>query len=182
MKPLTKEEIVQNLYGVSSATMNAVNAKVDECYEIADSTFGRQFAKPEIVYDLKGTTAGIADSKENKLRLNAAVLNNPKHYEDMVNDTVPHEIAHLITDAIDPYAKAHGWKWRQIAELLGARPERCHAYDVVPSRKQTRYQYTCDCNPARIHNLSATKHWRIVDGKQIRFCKICHATLRPVEE
>jgi len=44
-----------------------------------------------------------------------------------VRDTILHDIAHAVT----PFDRGHGKKWKQIAALIGAKPERCYGSEVI---------------------------------------------------
>ena len=44
--------------------------------------------------------------------------------------------------------------------LFGAEPERCHSFEVQPSRRP-EYVYHCAC---KTHHLSAVRHGRIQRG------------------
>ena len=57
-----------------------------------------------------------------------------------VNNTILHEIAHALT----PGAK-HGQQWKNMARLIGARPERCYREHIVMPKG--RWSATCGgCN------------------------------------
>jgi SprT protein len=129
---------------------------------------------PVVVFDLKGAVAGQAWLGQNKVRLNLALLNNPAYTEDMLNQTVPHEVAHLVTYRIWPTAKAHGRQWAYIMNLLGKPAKRCHQYEVEPARKHARpHAYQCNC---RVHMVTNVLHTRIQSGKQYK-CRYCGGRL-----
>ena len=131
---------------------------------------------PVVVFDLKGTTAGQAWTGENKIRVNLGVLMNPKYQEDMLEQTIPHEVAHLVTRAIwGSQVKSHGRQWAFIMNLLGKPAKRCHTYEVEPARKRAKpFRYECDC---QTHMVSVTIHRRITQGREYK-CTDCNGRLR----
>ena len=74
------------------------------------------------------------------MRLNPWLL--LRHGEEFIDQTVPHEIAHwLIFCLYGREARPHGAQWRQLMELFGAEPRRCHDYDLkeIPQRRMSRH-------------------------------------------
>lgn len=142
---------------------------------------------PEITYDLKGTTAGQAqytykkstgETTSAKIRINNDLLYT-KHYDEMLNRTVPHEVVHIAVRwwfwqlRPDP----HGFEWKTLMIVLGLDPTRCHSYDeITKARKRTPlprpYIYTC-ANNCREYRLTQIIHRRIKAG-QTRYCRDCH--------
>ena len=58
--------------------------------------------------------------------------------EERVRNTILHEIAHAIAG----HTAGHGWKWRQVAQMLGCDARRCFSSEntVIP---QGKYTLTC---------------------------------------
>jgi len=63
---------------------------------------------------------------------------------------------------------------------FGLEPSRCHEFDLaqVSTRRQRRFRYRCDC---REHELSATRHNRILRGEQRYSCRKCGRELEPLD-
>lgn len=154
-----------------------VNIKLAETMDVFHRAYPNQeFSTPNMVYDLKGHTAGYAIGGHT-IRLNAGILGNPKHTEDMLHQTLPHEVAHIIVQQLYPGAQGHGREWRNMMRLLKLRPDRCHQYDTVAARKKSKpYKYHCGCSE---HMVSITIHRRILQGRQYR-CRQCGYVLRKV--
>lgn len=169
---------------VPQTIQNRVDAKVLECIVIAENHFHRSFGFPTIDYSLKGKTAGQAFYRQGKIKLNAILL--LENTDDFINDTVPHEVAHLIDYAVNASNfgntarvaaqmqqlleqhryhnarkhSAHGPSWKAIMRLFGCEPSRCHNYDVTNSRRKTRsYLYECTCCGQRV-TLGSKRHAR----------------------
>lgn len=86
--------------------------------------------RPRITFHLRGTVAGYAHYKENRINFNPILLDqNP---EDFIQQTVGHEVAHL--GAFVKYGgriQPHGPEWARVMFYLGLPPKRCHNYDVT---------------------------------------------------
>jgi predicted SprT family Zn-dependent metalloprotease len=74
------------------------------------------------------TNIGTCHSAHQAIKLSRplALLNN----EDVMLDTVLHEIAHAIAGG----AAGHSRRWKLCAQSIGARPERCGGTEVVTVR------------------------------------------------
>lgn len=132
---------------------------------------------PTVTYDLKGTTAGMAVfdrlTKTGNIRINNALLYTD-HYEDMIQDTVPHEVAHIVARQVYGNIKPHGKEWQYVMALLGLSATRCHDYDVTHSRTHIKFTYTCRCGP--IHKVGSALHTKMQSGRH-RTCKACRTRL-----
>lgn len=72
------------------------------------------------------TTAGRAWAGKHMVEFSAELM--WEHTEQFVIDTIPHEVAHIVTDLRFPLEKAHhGQAWRDTMFVLtGREPKRCH--------------------------------------------------------
>jgi SprT protein len=154
--------------------------KIEESFVKAESYFGKKFDRPvDIHFRQKGQCAGTASwiysTSECKLKFNRYFMESET--EDMINQTVPHEVAHLIAYLhYGRYAKAHGREWKSVMRnVMGLNPERCHSYSMenAPNRGQ-RFDYTCGC---MTHNVSKIKHNKMQRG-QTRTCRTCKGNLK----
>jgi len=122
-----------------------VEAKMRECYAIAEKKYGVTFEFPEVRYDIKSWTGGLAYHGRNLIRYNLILLvENEEHY---IANVVPHEVAHLINrkvNKVPPGKKRlmpHGKEWKAVMDLLMTKPAVCHTYDCssiekFPKRKR----------------------------------------------
>lgn len=135
-------------------------------------------AMPQITYDLKGTTAGYANSK--RIRLNLGMLFDPELHDDMINSTLPHEVCHYVERHFYG-TSGHGRNWRYLMEYIGLAPERCHSYDVAQhkARHHSRpHLYVCPCgNEFHLTNNLHNKH----QSGRYRICLKCKGRLEYVE-
>lgn len=145
-----------------------VEAKTDEVLARLKG-WGMDVKRPKILYDLKGHTGGYAIGGHT-IRLNIQVLNDPRYTEDMIEQTLPHELAHIAVHQLWPRAKGHGREWQSMMFKLGLKAERCHQYETKAARKKaTPYTYYCGCGE---HKVTATLHRRMQQGRMYR-CRKC---------
>lgn len=165
---------------VSFEIHNRVMAKMQECIKIIAEQSGVTI-NPSLAYDLRGTKAGQAvvywDKTRPKVRLNKVLL--MENVETMINQTLPHEMAHVAQFAIYgriPGNTPHGIYWQRIMGWLGLDAHRCHSYDVTNARvyKKRRFEFTCGC---RTHNVTVTIVKRINAG-QVYTCRVCGNKIR----
>ncbi|MEW7976823.1 MAG: SprT-like domain-containing protein [Candidatus Sedimenticola endophacoides] len=139
----------------------------------AESHYGRRLGRIEVRFDLRGQGAGqarFAPGAAPLIRLNEALLE--AHGEHFIQCTVPHELAHVVTHRIHgAAARPHGPEWREVMELFGAEPSRCHNFETLPATTRTlrRFSYRCGC---RTHLLTSIRHNRIGTGTRY-YCHQC---------
>ena len=156
-----------------SKVASLVSKKIAELRVKAKVLYGIEI-DPIISYDLRGLSAGQANCRENKIRLNCELLE--KHAADFVNHTVPHELAHLIAHRVYGHRiNPHGNEWRSVMKSLGVDPSRTHKYEVSKTRQIRRYTYYCNC-PDKKHELTSIRHNRIRRGTKY-LCGRCKGFL-----
>ena len=148
------------------------------CIRKAGSIYKRAFCDIPVLFDLRGRAAGMyrVHGRERVIRYNPWLF--ARYFDDNLNSTVPHEVAHYITDVLYGIkrVKPHGPEWRAIISALGAKPEVTGRYDLtgIPTRRQQRHTYHCDCTT---HQLSSVRHNRILSGKTRYYCRYCKSPL-----
>jgi SprT protein len=156
----------------------AIKQKIRECMDTLENHFGTPLTKPTVVYDLKGHTAGEAYYGENKVRLNLDLLWNEETQREMIDVTLPHEVAHLVAhERHGPLIKSHGWQWAYVMRVLGLPPDRTHLMRTTAARKRKKmprpFKYHCYC---KTHHLTKIVHKRILQGRQYE-CHDCGGRL-----
>lgn len=120
----------------------------------ANARWGVSMPAPEVAFDLRGTTAGMAvypragATHAPRLRFNAVLLRD--NAAEFFADTVPHEVAHLVNRALEaktPGAKwdSHGPQWQAVMRSFGVEPSRCHGLDVRAARVGGSWRFRCSC-------------------------------------
>jgi SprT protein len=136
-------------------------------------------------YSLRGRCAGqarVAHSGQTFLRFNLQLLT--ENLEDFLQQTIPHEVAHLVVNWRHRKKRArpkpHGPEWQAVMQdCYGLQPTRCHSYQTTAARVVARnFLYECNC---REHRLTRIIHNRI-SRRYKALCKKCRTPLRFKEE
>lgn len=136
---------------------NELIIKAEKIYDINMSDVG-------LMLDLKGnSTLGVAVLAANGrkfIRFNTEAV---EHYLDhMVDDTLPHEVAHMV-EYVQRGSSNHGANWKKICAELGGNPTRC--FDglqfplLKPARKMREWLYINEQGNAM--NFSTVRHNRM---------------------
>ncbi len=134
---------------------------------------------PEIRFDLRGQSAGqfrVDRAGHCLIRYNGALLT--RHGADFLRRTVPHETAHYVAYRLyGRTIRPHGPEWQDIMRQFGARPDRCHGYDVsgLEARQVRLFPYHCGCSS---HRLTSIRHNRVSRGQRY-LCRRCGEPLMP---
>ena len=152
-----------------------IHLAVEACFQKAEAFFKTSFPRPEVSFKLRGQKAGVAHITENKLRFNPVLY--AQNRDDFLQQTVPHEVAHLVAyKQFGLKIAPHGQEWQLIMRgIYGLEPKRCHDYAITP-RASKQYQYVCKCPTANEFALSARRHGLILKGRGY-ICKRCKAVL-----
>jgi SprT protein len=117
--------------------------KQEECYARAEKFFKTKLKRPEVYFDIKSRTGGMAYHGQNMIRYNLILLvENKNHF---IVNVVPHEVAHLVNRAVNKPADGkkklmpHGAEWKHIMrEVFDVHPRTTHNYDVSSIEKRKR--------------------------------------------
>ena len=139
----------------------------------AEHFFKQKFPAPEVSFRLRGSNAGLALLKSNRLKFNNQLL--LEHGKKFIDETAAHELAHLIAYQLHGLKiKPHGTEWKQImTEVFNSNPSVTHNYSTSMNRKEI-YLYQCLClTPIQ---FSKVRHKRAQRGSIYR-CRKCQTTL-----
>lgn len=152
--------------------------KLRESLGVAERYFSRGFDLDEVLFDLKGRSAGqLVYSEETrtfKIRINRILLEkDPFH---VIQQTVPHEVAHLVVYQVyGAKISPHGKEWQSVmSDVFGLRPDRCHRIDTA-SASPKPYVYYCRCT--KLFRLSKRMHTQLTTKRKTYKCKRCSAAL-----
>lgn len=149
-----------------------VRAKCQQIVEAGERLYQVNLKKVIISFDLKGRAAGWAQLKHGvfKVKFNHDMITrgDPEVLRDMIDDTVPHEYAHIVCYMRPSLGRNHDSGWRRVCIGLGGAGSRQHDHDVVYG-KGTTYEYTTD----RGHKvrMNDRHHARIQSGTTLRYRK-----------
>lgn len=153
------------------ARFEAVRTKTKQVLDQANKLYGVSI-NPVVSFNLKGRVAGWAGCKRCRLtgaardftlRFNQELISG-KHFDDIVNETVAHEAAHLVCFSRPDLGHNHDAGWRRVCLALGGNGKTRHDYDVVV---RGRWSYLTNLG----HQVSVTtRHHRMVQsGITLRF-------------
>ncbi|MGD2136670.1 MAG: SprT-like domain-containing protein [Gammaproteobacteria bacterium] len=148
----------------------------------AEEIFGQAFPPVTIRFDLSGRAAGMyrARAGQRVIRYNPHLFS--KYLADNLANTVPHEVAHYVTDVLHGLhnIRPHGREWQAVMRAFAAEPAATSRYDLtgIPLRQRRRFSYRCACTT---HALGAVRHNRARSGQARYRCRRCQAVLRFVE-
>ena len=152
----------------------------------ANKLFNIKAKNIDIQFNLKGRSAGMYRIKRNRkiffshckreIRYNPYIFS--KYFDDSFKTTIPHEVAHYISDIMHDLKniKPHGNEWKAIMQAFGVDASVTASYDLsgIPLNNRTLFSYQCDC---REHQLGIIRHNRIKNNQNQYFCKSCKQVL-----
>lgn len=138
-----------------------VRVKVAALIVQHENRTGQKVPHIDIRFDLRGRAAGVASARgwNYSMRFNKDMMMNAG-WDHLINDTVPHELAHIICFA-NGTDRGHGYNWKRTCQALGGSGERCHTEAVTYAKGRT-FVYTT--STGHTVNLSEVKHRRIQQG------------------
>lgn len=176
---------------VSPILEKAVRDKIEATLEICRKKYGKPLPMPTLKFRQSGRIGGYYQpaspfrDKPELLVINPDYFKN--HYDEQLNVTVPHEVAHYVTHHVYGNVSAHGWQWASVMRVIGLPPERCHSFSLegVKTRKvETPYHYSCGCGCKyeNEHFFTRSKHIKAQDnvtthGKTGYRCRLCSKPL-----
>ena len=153
----------------------------------AEKLFDVKVKPVDISFNLKGRSSGMYRIKQERKflfsQLQREIRYNPyifsKYFEDNFTTTIPHEVAHYLTDILYGLRniKPHGKEWKAVMHAFGADASVTASYDLsgIPLKKQSLFSYQCDC---REHQLSTIRHNKIKQRRYKYYCNACKQILR----
>ena len=148
---------------------------------LAEVHFKRKFNSIPVLFNLSGRIAGMYKV----VRGGRVIRYNPylfaKYYTDNLATTVPHEVAHYVTDMVYGIRRIrpHGKEWQSVMHLFGVEPKVTCDYDLsgIPVRTQRRFDYRCNC---RSFTVTTRRHNMIRLGIRRYECPDCKSFIQAV--
>jgi len=180
---------MKNIEAINIKQQQQVVRQTHEYIERAEKIFDREFKLIPVKFDLIGRAAGmykvIQDSRV--IRYNPHIF--AKYFEDNLALTIPHEVAHYVTDMEYGYRRSslfrrrrirpHGEEWQNVMSEFGVDATRTCDFNLegIPQRKHKVFAYACKCKQ---HELGSRRHNKVIKGKADYFCKHCGDKLNQV--
>lgn len=163
---------------INASQENLVIDKTSYFIDQASSLFGRQFKPITIHFKLTGRAAGMYHFNRGKryIRYNPYIF--AKYFEDNLENTVPHEVAHYVADILYGIKniRPHGLEWQHIMRQFGVEAKVHCDYDLhgIPQRQHRRFTYQCLCNT---YQITTRRHNMIQQGKRLYKCPGCNSKI-----
>ena len=171
IKPISQQQQVE----VVDATLRYI--------ETAGQLYSKCFSTLPVIFDLRGKCAGMYQRHGNRRRIRFNPWLFAKYYQHSLEQTVPHEVAHYITDCLwgIKRVRPHGSQWKSVITALGAEPKVTGNYDLtgIPVKQYQRFAYSCGC---KIHQLTLIRQRRLLAGRADYRCRNCQGQLQAVSE
>lgn len=91
-----------------------------------------RFGEVRLTTSTKGRVAAYAYSWQNRICINPVLF--LENREDFLDQTIPHEVAHIVADKYYKKDCAHGNHWKLMMAKIGKPADRCHQYDTSKSK------------------------------------------------
>ncbi len=167
---------MNNIEPINESQKQCVTDRTRYLIDGACKIYQRNFELISIDFDLKGLVAGMYRTNKNQrvIRYNPYIF--AKYFEDSLESTVPHEVAHYVTDMMFGLSRPHGEEWREVMQAFGAEASRTCDYDLdgIPVRRYRHHAYHCSC---MTHEITSHRHNKILKNNARYFCKKCHEEL-----
>lgn len=129
------------------ATQTQIKAKVRECVKLAKDLYGFDVKYDDIKIEFKGKGQAAASAwwkatpfgRQYGLKFSTESANLDSN--EMLNDTVPHEVAHLVCMADPTLGKNHDYGWKRVCIALGGTGARTHSQVLTKARYKAQYEY-----------------------------------------
>lgn len=149
--------------------------KAQNCIDDYNERYGTDVPYPTVYLNLKGVRCyGTADYKKLMIRMHKRYCED--YFEDAFNDTLPHEVAHIIVGHLFPSARPHGKEWKRVCKFLGCTPKRA-SKDISLRQYKKEHFYSCGCQS---FTLSDRNHNKFLRGEVYR-CVHCFNWMKPVD-
>ena len=159
---------------ISELQQDRVRAATEWHVGQARKIFRRHFQQVPVTFDLRGEAAGMFKVVGSRrwIRYNPWIF--AKYFDDNLQDTVPHEVAHFVVHELygTRGVKPHGWQWQEVMTRFGVDPAVTFKLDLagIPRRRQQSHPYRCACQR---HEVSTTRHNRVGRGVGRGPCRSC---------
>ena len=120
---------------MTQARQAQIRTRVAACIALAERTFSITLPTVAVLFDLTGRAAGVAGRRGNAyyLRFNTRhMAMGGQTWEHLINDTVPHEVAHTVCQAFPQFGRAHDAGWRRVCLALGGNGRRTYSEADAP--------------------------------------------------
>lgn len=142
-----------------------IRSKVADCVRTAEAKFGVKLPQVDVRFDLRGRAAGQAGFRGQYfyLRFNLKHMQlGGQTWTHLLNNTVPHEVAHFVCQAVPKLGRNHDRGWKRVCIALGGNGERCYSEEDAPEA------------------VAVNRPWVYITttGHEVRVTKIVHSKIQ----
>lgn len=165
---------------MSQAILDAFTAAVKAKLVEAKAMFNLTLDVDKVVIrnDIRGQIGGWAKYDDRtgvySLRFNREAILN--YNEDMTNDTIPHEVAHIVCYNQRHLGYAHDDGWKRVCRMLGGDDSRTHDMTLTAAKVTQKFNYTLASG--RVVQ-AGPKHHRMIQAGQPVFWRNPKEYARP---
>lgn len=153
---------------IFASQSSRVLKKTQEILKLAGERYGLDMSGVKIRFDLRGRSAGQAGCRigmggktyDHYIRFNVQMIHSDG-FDHIFNETIPHEIAHVICYMNPSLGRNHDTGWQRVCLALGGKGARCHEQEVVYANGNT---YTYITTTGHKVNMSQQRHRRVMLG------------------
>lgn len=147
------------------AQIEQIKQKVQQCIQTAEAKFGIKMPNVQVRFDLTGRAAGMAGMQYGMfyLRFNTTHMRmGGQTWEHLLNDTVPHEVAHTVCQAFPKFGRNHNDGWKRVCVALGGNGRRCYGEADAPEAIAAMRPYV----------------YITTNGHEVRVTKVIHSKIQ----
>lgn len=133
---------------MTPTTVALMKQKVDECIQKARTKYGVTLADVDVRFDIRGhRIAGQAGHRYGTFFLRFHPVACEQHLQEMLDEVVPHEVAHLVCYESPMLGRKHNWGWKNVCIALGGTGSRTHTLNLGGPTQSERLQKHLDRRP-----------------------------------
>ncbi len=155
---------------MDQAKLTEFTNKVNECLQKAAARFHMPaILDTKVSFFPKGRCAGQARMRGGKYEVRFNVFNIENDWEEMVNETIPHEIAHIVCFERPSLGSNHDAGWRHTCRLLGGDASRTHNMQVALTKRVERKRFDYRDMNGFVHTVGPKHHKLIQQRGSVMF-------------
>ena len=143
--------------------------RVEELINLANEKYNLQIPQPQVSFNVKGyRVAGYARRVGPLYFINLNAEACEKYPDEMMNDTIPHEVAHIVCFFHPALGKNHDAGWKRVCRAIGGSGSRTASMKLTPARNIRKWLYRDSCG--KVREVTTNRHNRMRKfGTQYRF-------------
>lgn len=156
---------------MSKPEMYNVLKRIDEaltkCIDMANRKFNVNLDNVEVTFRKRGLSGamawrkGILYGNRYGIEFNTQLLESDDSIDHIINEVIPHEVAHLVCFLNPSYGKNHNRGWKNVCIMLGGSGSRTAEMKLNRTRKSRSYIYEVNGKSIQVGSI---RHGRIQRG------------------